>query len=127
MNKKLSQILILAVAAIALVVTSVLGTMAFLTSSAAVANTFTVGEVFIHMYESAVKDNGEIDSNVPYKNDMKPSAGNVYNLMPGHSYVKDPTIYVDAKSQSSYLFLKVRNDIRSIEEGIIQFESIVFL
>lgn len=129
MKKKLFKAFVLTFAAVALVVASVVSTMAFLTSSAAVANTFTVGEVYIRMYESAVDANGVKVTNNKDANGMKTSAGNVYNLMPGNTYDKDPTIYVDAKSQASYLFLKVRNDIRSIEEGIVRFdiESISFV
>ena len=42
---------------------------------------------------------------------------NDYKLIPGHTYVKDPTIHVADKSEPCYLFIKVVNDIIDIEEA----------
>ncbi|MBQ8742445.1 MAG: hypothetical protein IJZ03_03675 [Clostridia bacterium] len=117
MKKKLLTAAILTVAAIALVVVTVLTTIAYLTSSSAVSNTFTVGNVGIKMYESNVDDNGKKIADTDLHGTMKDSDGNNYHLMPGKTYDKDPTIYVDASSDSSYLFVKVRNNISSIEYG----------
>ena len=36
--------------------------------------------------------------------------------MPGHTYTKDPTIYVDAESEDAWLFVKVENGIAAIED-----------
>ena len=118
MNKKvLRNTIILSLAAIVLVVATVLTTIAYLTSSAAVANTFTVGSVGITMFESTTNQDGKIIA-PDLDTGKKTANGNHYLLVPGHSYTKDPTIYVNKESQKSYLFIKVRNDIRNIEAGI---------
>ena len=59
-KKKITTALIVVVAAVALVAISIAGTIAFLTSSSAVSNTFTVGNVFIEMFESPVDEDGKI-------------------------------------------------------------------
>lgn len=84
--------------------------MAYLTSTTdTVTNTFTVGKVSITLDEAKVTDAGVVDE----------TAGRVksneYKLMPGHAYVKDPTIHVDLNSEECYLFVKVENGIADIE------------
>lgn len=113
MKKKLLTTAILLVAAIALVVTTMLATMAYLTSTTAVSNTFTVGNITIQMFESKV----DSDGNVIETGDKKTADGNSYHLVPGSTYTKDPTIYVAPNSDDCYLFIKVRNQIRSVEDG----------
>ena len=122
MKKKLITALVLTASAILLVCASVLGTMAFLMSSFVVTNTFTVGEVGIEMYESKTNDSGQYvdaDGNVAgtsyLVNGKKTADANTYKLVPNKTYIKDPTIYVKAGSVESYLFVKVKNDIASIE------------
>ena len=96
--------------------------MAFLMSSFVVTNTFTIGEVGIEMYESRTNQDGEYidaDGNVidrPYEvNDNQTADENTYRLVPGKTYIKDPTIYVKAGSVPSFLFVKIKNDITDIE------------
>ena len=117
MKKKLLTIFALLVVMVALVVVSVMGTIAFMTASAAVSNTFTVGDVAIHMYESKVTNKGQdrVADDPSINGAMKDSDGNNYHLMPGLTYVKDPTIYVNANCDEAYLFVKVRNNISTIE------------
>ena len=112
MKKKLLTIFALLVVMVALVVVSVMGTIAFMTASAAVSNTFTVGNVTISMYESKVDKYGV---KVPGETG-KTVDGNSYHLQPGATYTKDPTIYIEATSDEALLFVKVRNQIESIEE-----------
>ncbi|MBR2615139.1 MAG: hypothetical protein IKC69_00475 [Clostridia bacterium] len=110
-TKRFVRPLIYVAVAVLLVVSSVLGTMAFLASSTAVSNTFTVGNVAIQMFESKTdKDGNDMDG------DDKTSDGNSYELIPGKNYLKDPTIYVSAGSTPSYLFVKVKNGISTIEK-----------
>lgn len=109
MKKKLIIVLCSLVAAVTLVVVSVMGTVAYLTASAKVTNVFTVGNVFLSMYESPV------DADGVKQGSEKNSASNSYTLIPGKSYDKDPTIYVGSETSSAYLFVLVRNDISSIE------------
>ena len=117
MKKKLLTAMILTLAAVALVVATVFTTIAYLTASSAVSNTFTVGNVMIAMYESKVSEDGYKVPDTDLHGSMKDSDGNNYHLLPGKDYDKDPTIYIDKSSDKSYLFVKVRNNIASIEKG----------
>ena len=104
--KTKSKALILTLCAVLLVAASVLGTMAYLTSTASVENTFTVGSVAITLDETDV-DNSTADANR--------DQANSYKLMPGHTYTKDPIVHVDSTSENCYLFVKVANEITAIE------------
>ena len=113
MKKKLLTALVLTVSAALLVAASVMGTLAFLASSSAVSNTFTYGEVGIAMRESKVDEDGkDIDGD-----GIRTVDQNSYELIPNKSYVKDPAIYVKEKSVPSYLFVKVKNGISTIEKA----------
>ena len=93
--KKLKN-LITVFCAVLLVVASVVGTLAYLTSESKVVNTFTVGKVNITLDEADVNENGVVVSNARVKE-------NKYHLVPGQTYVKDPTLTVKAKSEASYV------------------------
>lgn len=111
MKKKLLTAMILTLAAVALVVATVFTTIAYLTASSAVSNTFTVGNVAITMFETKVDENGEpVDPKTEVDN-------NSYHLKPSQTYVKDPTIRVlsKLKQDEMYLFVKSSNQIRTIE------------
>lgn len=41
---------------------------------------------------------------------------NAYHLMPGHEYVKDPTVHVKAISEDCFVFVKVENGIAAYED-----------
>ena len=114
--KKLLIVLGSLVAVVAIVAASVFGTVAYLTASSKVSNVFTVGDVYLEMFESKVTSEGQIDEIATPPGTKKNSDGNSYHLVPGKSYAKDPTIYVQAGSEASYLFLLVRNDIKAIED-----------
>lgn len=88
---------------------SVAGTLAYLTSSDSVQNTFTVGKVAITLDEAPVGTDGKEVAGDRVK-------ANTYKLMPGHDYDKDPTVHVDASSEAAYLFVKVENGIADIED-----------
>lgn len=92
--------------AVLLVVASVLGTMAYLTSTAEVENTFTVGSVTISMDET------DVDNSTEGKDR---DTENKYHLLPGHEYTKDPIIHVASTSEECYLFVTVSNEIAAIE------------
>jgi predicted ribosomally synthesized peptide with SipW-like signal peptide len=109
MKKKLIIVLCSLVAAVTLVVVSVLGTVAYLTSSAAVSNVFTIGNVGIIMDESKVDQDGHVISGGGRVDT------NTYKLVPNKKYTKDPVITVNAGSTPSWLFVLVRNDIEKIE------------
>ena len=78
------------------------GTIAYLTDSAEVVNTFTVGKVQIKLDEADVKPDGTYEEN----HDSRVEA-NSYKLMPGHTYIKDPTVTVEKGSESSYVRMLV--------------------
>ena len=119
--KKMIKPLLLAATAIMLVVATVFATMAYMTSSSAVSNVFTVGNVNLQMFETKVNSEGKpVDASgnvMDYDpNAMKTADTNSYHLQPGMSYLKDPTVYVGADSDKSYLFIRVRNDLKTIEK-----------
>ena len=86
MSKKLTKTIVLAVCALLLVAGTVMGTVAYLTSTQSVSNTFTYGNVSITMSETT---------------------GNAHKLVPGQTNNKDTTIHVTAGSEKCYLFVKV--------------------
>ncbi len=87
--------------AVLLVAASVMGTLAYLTSHDEVVNTFTVGKVVITLDEAQVDEYGKA---VTPASRVKE---NTYKLMPGHTYIKDPTVTVKAGSEKSYVRLLV--------------------
>lgn len=99
--KTKSKALLLTLCAVLLVAASVLGTMAYLTSSAEVKNTFTVGKVEIKLDEAKVNADG-----IPVEGADRVTA-NSYKLMPGTTYTKDPTVTVLNGSEASYVRMKV--------------------
>lgn len=86
------------------------GTLAYLTSTDSVTNTFTIGNVNITMDEASVNPDGTLVSTADNRTD-----NNDYHLMPGHTYIKDPTVKVTAGSEDCYLFVKIDNQISAIE------------
>ena len=94
--------ILVSLAALALVAAiSIGGTLAYLTSTAKVENTFTVGSVKITLDEAKVTTDGK-----PVEGAAR-VAENSYKLMPGHTYTKDPTIHVDAASEDCFIRAKV--------------------
>ena len=114
-NFTAKQKMILAICAMAsvviIVLSSAFATVAYLTSSAAVSNVFTIGSVGITMTESKVDINGVLVDGGVTQVDT-----NTYHLVPNKTYVKDPRIVVNDGSEDSYLFVLVRNDIIGIAD-----------
>lgn len=112
MKKNLKKVLLLVLCAALLVSVTVAGTVAYLTSTAKVENTFTVGQVKITMDEALVNEYGQPINNTTDKTAVDVAnaprvAGNTYKLIPGFTYTKDPIIHVDASSEECYLFVKI--------------------
>ncbi len=108
--KTKTKALLMSLCAVLLVAASVLGTMAYLTDSKDVKNTFTVGNVAIKLDEAKVDENGnpvDKDGKVVDKTEAPRVTENKYKLLPGHVYVKDPTVTVVAPSVESYVRMKV--------------------
>lgn len=99
--KTKSKALILTLCAVLLVAASMLGTMAYLTSTDEVKNTFTVGSVAITLDETKVTPDGK-----PVEGAARVKA-NSYKLIPGHTYTKDPTVTVKKGSEPSYVKMTV--------------------
>ena len=109
MKKKIFVAIASLAASVAIVVVSVFATVAYLTSSAAVSNVFTIGNVGITMDESKVNPDGTVVT------DGGRVDTNTYHLVPNKKYTKDPVIHVNSGSENSYLFVLVRNDLEKIE------------
>ena len=71
-------------------------TLAYFTDDDSAANTFTVGKVDISLSEADVKTDGELNSEDRV-------AGNEYHLIPGNTYIKDPTVAIEPKSGKAYV------------------------
>lgn len=104
--KTKTKALLMSLCAVLLVAASVLGTMAYLTDSKDVKNTFTVGNVAIKLDEAKVDENGTqvVDKD---GNPVARVTENEYKLLPGHTYVKDPTVTVLTPSVESYVKMTV--------------------
>ena len=98
MKKKL---LIMSVAMVLVCAFAVGMTIAYLTSTDEVVNTFTVGNVRIKLDEAAANPDGSL---VPNADRVK---ANSYKLIPGHTYNKDPMVTVLQGSESSYIKMTV--------------------
>ena len=99
--KTTKKALLLTLCAVLLVAASVLGTMAYLTSTDEVQNTFTVGQVSIKLDEAKANTDGTL---VEGADRVK---ANSYKLLPGHTYAKDPMVTVLNGSESSYIKMTV--------------------
>ena len=99
--KNMKKIVMGLVCALALVTASVMGTMAYLTSTDEVVNTFTVGKVQIKLDEAKANSDGSL-----VENGGRVKA-NRYKLLPGHTYNKDPMVTVLEGSESSYVKMTV--------------------
>lgn len=109
---KKSKAILMVVCAMLLVAASVMGTLAYLTSTDEVVNTFSVGKVKITLDEAKVDDNGKA---ITGEGAMRVD-GNAYHLMPGHTYDKDPQVHVKADSDPSYIRMLVTvSDINKLK------------
>lgn len=106
--KKNVKILLFSLCAVLLIGATVAGTLAYLMSKAEVTNTFTVGNVAITMDEAKVDAEGQAT------NDPRVTQ-NVYHLIPGKTYDKDPIVHIEAGSEEAWLFIKVDNGLADLE------------
>lgn len=85
-----NKLLIMAICLLLVLNLSIFTTLAWMTDTAQVTNTFTVGKVDINLQETDVDEDGKTNENE-------------YHLIPGQEYVKDPTLTVVKDSESAYL------------------------
>ena len=104
--KTKTKALLMSLCAVLLVAASVLGTMAYLTDSKDVKNTFTVGIVTIKLDEAKVDEMGNLVKNQDGTLADRVTQ-NEYKLLPNHTYTKDPTVTVLKPSVESYVRMKV--------------------
>ena len=90
--------ILVSLAALALVAAiSIGGTLAYLTSTQSVKNTFTVGNIQMTLTETDItKDDGSRTDN-----------GNAYKLYPGQTYPKDPVATIKKGSEKCYVRMLV--------------------
>lgn len=118
--KSKHKALLLTLCAVLLVAATAFGTLAYLTDTDAVKNTFKVGKVGLSLDEAEVNPDGT------YKNGHDNRVQkNEYHLLPGHTYYKDPTVTVDAKSEDAYvrMIVTVKN-IDQLMRALPQAETI---
>ncbi len=108
--------LIMMVCALMIVSSMAFGTIAYLTDRAGVTNRFTIGNVDIVVDETEVDENGDPIPNPDYDPDdpddpddpyERTEEENEYPLIPGSSYIKDPTLTIKRGSEQSYVRMVV--------------------
>ena len=117
-SKKTTAVLA-SICAVLIALNAGLGTLAYLTDEATVVNTFTVGKVDIDLNETATDENGNPitgDDGQPVDRVVE----NKYHLIPGKSYVKDPTITVKAKSEEAYVRMMLTFTNASAVDAVVK-------
>lgn len=108
-TRKLRKAILTLCSALLLVSLSVGATLAYLTSTDKVVNTFTVGKVNITLDEAKVDEYGKAVEPAERVRENK------YKLMPGHEYTKDPTVHVQQGSEPAYVRMFVQiTDIKDL-------------
>lgn len=102
--------MLVALCAVLLMTAGIISTLAYFTDTDSVTNTFTVGKVQITLDEADVDENGVKEN----ENRVKE---NQYHLIPGSTYLKDPTVHVEADSEDAWLFVEILNEIKEVEAG----------
>ena len=117
--KKNKKLVIAVCAAVVLLCGAVIGTVAYFTDKTdAVVNTFTVGNVQIKLDETSTNEKGQMldaEGNVVtdpedaerIPNEDSEKTGTAYKLIPGMTYLKDPTTTVLAGSSPCYVRMLV--------------------
>ena len=81
---------------------SITGTLAYMTDRDSIANVFTVGNIDITLDEADVDEKGHLILDAEGK-PVDRVTENEYHLIPGQTYIKDPTITVNENSEESYI------------------------
>ena len=115
MRNKKTWLITICTAVLLMAVT--VGTLAFLTDRDEVKNTFTVGDVQIKLDETKV-ENGVATNE-------RTTDGNNYHLIPGKTYVKDPTVTVLQGSEEAYVRMLVTVSNRAALDEIFETHELV--
>lgn len=98
------KVVIILSSALLLITATVLTSFAFLKDEKMVVNTFSVGDVRITLDETDVDENG-----IAIEGAQR-VIENEYHLLPGKTYIKDPTVTILSGSQDSYVRMLVTID-----------------
>ena len=114
--KKKSFLLILSL--VLAVSAAAFGTIAYLTDRESITNTFSVGQINITLNETEI--NTSTNTPVYSPTDLDPNGnpiegavpqrttqGNQYHLLPGQTYIKDPTVTLEKGGERSYVRMLV--------------------
>lgn len=126
--KKAKKVLTLVACAVLLVCISVGATIAYLTSGDTVTNTFSVGKVLITMDELDVDEDDNDKDNVTYVDGETTTTrdkANDYHLYPGKTFTKDPIVHIDDESEDCWIFVKLENGIKDIQDTVTIEDQIV--
>ena len=123
MNSKLRRILLTVCSAALLVCVTVGATVAYLTSTDEVKNTFTVGKVAITLDEAAIKQDPASKNWVEDDTQSRVKA-NTDKLLPGITYAKDPTVTVKAGSEKAYVRVLVTINKRDVLDQLFKDNNI---
>ena len=106
--KNAKKVIVLVLCAILLMAVSVMGTLAYLTSTAKVENTFTAGNVTIQLKERAMNPaTGALEANAGL---VESGIQNI-KVVPGRTIEKQPVVIVSEGSEDCWLFVKVEGDV----------------
>ena len=102
MKKTLAKILAIALCAVLLVSGTIYITLAYLQDQTnVVQNTFTVSDISLTLNETDVTELGKPIEDAP------PVEANDYKLIPGTTYVKDPTVHVGEASEDCLIVIAI--------------------
>ena len=110
--------LIIVLSAVVLTVSTVVGTLAYFTSSVEIVNTFTVGKVALKLDEAVTDENG-VAEDVTFRTE----SGRNYKMLPGNSYYKDPTVTVKGGSDASYVRVIIAVNNADVINAIVEAEK----
>ena len=114
--KKATKTLLLMLCAVVLVVSSILGTVAYLTSEAEVKNTFTAGNVTIELKERKM----DVATGVADATELVETGIQDIKIIPGRAIEKRPVILVGATSEDCWLFVKIDGTKNILQSGEFQ-------
>ena len=109
--RNIKKILVICLSLVTVITVSVMGTLAYLTDQQTVVNTFTVGQVYIAVDEAKANTDGTKDGE-------ERVTANEYHLIPGQTYIKDPTMTVKADSEEAYVRMLVSINCKTALDAI---------
>ena len=104
--RSLRKPLLLLLAVAMVVSVTVYATVAFYSDVEEIENTFSVGKVDITLYETKTDEYGNPKKDLNGNPEVTFDSNN-YHLVPGKSYVKDPTVSIAQGSESCYVRMVV--------------------